>query len=139
MDANALGRELLQLEKAYWQALKDKDAETTTRLTDFPCLLAGSQGVTRMDEATYRTMLESATWAMEDFELGDDVEVRPVSDDVAVVAYTVKERLTVEGEPVTLEAADTSVWVRRNGSWRCASHTEAITGDPWGRDRKPVN
>jgi hypothetical protein len=31
---------------------------------------------------------------------------------------------------------DSSTWVRRNGCWLCALHTEAIAGDPFGRDRQ---
>ena len=57
-------------------------------------------------------------------------------DDVAIVAYQVTEELTVDGKPVTLNAADSSTWIRRNGGWMCALHTEAIAGDPYGRDRK---
>lgn len=47
----------------------------------------------------------------------------------------VNERLTVDGKPLKLEAADASTWVRRGERWVCALHTEAITGDPFGRDR----
>ena len=55
--------------------------------------------------------------------------------DAAVLAYTVHERVTVDGKSVTLDAADASTWVRRGGQWRCALHTESIQGDPFGRDR----
>jgi hypothetical protein len=64
--------------------------------------------------------------------------VRLVHDDVAIVAYKVKESLTVDGKPLTLEAADSSTWVRSPGGWVCAMHTEAISGDPFGRDRRPA-
>jgi hypothetical protein len=37
-----------------------------------------------------------------------------------------------------LDAADSSTWVRRNGRWLCALHTEAILGDPFGRDRQRI-
>jgi len=47
----------------------------------------------------------------------------------------VHEELTVEGKPVTLDAADSSTWVRRDGHWLCAAHTETLSGDPYGRDR----
>ena len=57
-------------------------------------------------------------------------------DDVAIVAYKVRERLVVDGNPVTLDAADASTWIRRNGHWVCALHTESILGDPFGRDRR---
>jgi hypothetical protein len=47
----------------------------------------------------------------------------------------VHEDLIVDGKPVSLDAADSSTWVKRDGQWKCAMHTEAILGDPFGRDR----
>jgi hypothetical protein len=44
--------------------------------------------------------------------------------------------LMVEGQQVALEANDASVWVRRDGKWLCAMHTESLAGDPFGRDRR---
>ena len=41
--------------------------------------------------------------------------------------------MVVDGKPLTLEAYDSSVWVRRDGNWRCAAHTETLAGDPYGR------
>jgi hypothetical protein len=35
-----------------------------------------------------------------------------------------------------LEVCDCSTWVRRDGQWRCAQHAEALTGDPFGRDKQ---
>jgi hypothetical protein len=68
-----------------------------------------------------------------------DDQVRQLGDDVAVVAYTVHEKLTVDGQPVTLDAADASTWVRRNGRCVCALHTESVKGDPFGRDRRAAS
>jgi hypothetical protein len=52
-----------------------------------------------------------------------------------VIAYTVREELTVDGKPLTMEAADASTWVKKDGNWVCALHTESVLGDPYGRDR----
>ena len=61
-----------------------------------------------------------------------------LSDDIAVLAYNVHEDVTVDGKDLSVDAVDSSVWVRRDGRWVCAAHTEAIAGDPYGRDRAPV-
>ena len=61
-----------------------------------------------------------------------------ISDEVAVVAYRVHEDMTVDGKPLSLDAADTSVWVRKGGRWLCTVHTESLSGDPFGRDRVPA-
>ncbi|HEY7627531.1 MAG TPA: nuclear transport factor 2 family protein [Ilumatobacteraceae bacterium] len=135
MTTTALEQDLLALERKYWQALKDKDVSTVAELTDFPCVVTGAQGVGRLDRSTYESMMNQASWEILDFEIGDDAQVRVLENDTAVVAYAVKERLSVDGKPVTFEAADSSTWVRRDGQWRCALHTESILGDPFGRDR----
>jgi uncharacterized protein (TIGR02246 family) len=135
MENSTIERELVALERQYWQALKDKDVETAVDLTDDPCIVTGAQGVGRVDKNTFRSMMDQASWTILDFDIDDDVQIRILGDDTAVLAYKVREELTVDGESVTLDAADASTWVRRNGRWKCALHTEAIAGDPFGRDR----
>jgi len=138
MPTTTIEAELLDLEKRYWQALKDNDLDAALRLTDEPCILTGAQGVGLVDRKTLAAMMKSATYTLNRFELKDGAQVRLVRDDVAIVAYQVHEELTVDGKPVTLDAADSSVWVRRDGRWLCAHHSESIAGDPFGRDRKPI-
>jgi uncharacterized protein (TIGR02246 family) len=134
---NEVERELVDLEKQYWQAMVDGDVEAALRLTDDPCIVTGSQGVAKIDHDKFATMMQSDQWTLKSFALEDE-QVRFLSDDVAIIAYKVKEELTVDGKPLTLEASDASTWVRRDGRWVCALHTESITGDPFGRDRKPA-
>ncbi len=134
----ALSQRLMDLERAFWQSMKDRDVDAALRLTDDPCIVTGAQGVSRIDKATFAKMMSGGNWTLEDFTFSD-VEVQKLSDDVAVIGYKVSEKLTVDGKPVTMEAADASTWVRRNGSWVCALHTESVLGDPYGRDRKPAS
>jgi hypothetical protein len=96
--------------------------------------VTGAQGIGRISRDEFRTMMTNATWTLHDFQM-EKMETRRISDDVAVVAYKVTEKLTVDGKPLTLEASDSSTWVRRDGAWKCAVHTEAVAGDPFGRDR----
>ena len=136
METNTAEQEVLALEKQFWKALQDQDVEACLRLTDFPCILTGPQGTMKVEEAQLRQMMGSPTYKILRVELGDDAQVRLIRDDVAVVAYRVHEELQVEGKPLTLDANDTSTWIKRDGAWRCALHSESIAGDPFGRDRK---
>ena len=72
-------------------------------------------------------------WELLSYEMSD-VQARMISEDVAIVAYKVRKELTVDDKPGTLHANDSSTWVRRNGSWKCALHTEAVASDSFGRD-----
>ena len=134
--SNAVENEIVELERRYWQALRDGDADTTTTLSDDPCIVAGAQGIASLDRGAVANMMKQASWKLERFELDPEVQVRVIGDDVAVLAYKVREDLSVDGRSLKLEASDTSTWVRRDGRWVCAMHTEAIAGDPFGRDRR---
>jgi hypothetical protein len=132
-----LEKELVSLETRFWQSMKERDTEAALRLTADPCLVTGGQGVGRLDHATFAGMMDNATWVLKDFTFSD-VKVERVSDDVAVIAYKVKENLTVDGKPLSFQAADASTWVRKGDGWVCVLHTESVLGDPFGRDRKPA-
>ena len=135
MATKLIERDLLALERRFWQAMKDGDAEAAAELTDEPCIVTGAQGVGTVDRKTFAGMMKDAPWTIDEFAIDDDVQVRILNDDVAVLAYNVHEELTVDGKPVSMDAADASTWVRRDGRWLCALHTESILGDPYGRDR----
>lgn len=136
MTEGPIEAQLLDHEKQYWQAIKDRDVQAAMRLTDDPCIVAGAQGVARITRHAFAGMLQAGGWTLHEFTLSD-VQIRVLNEDVAIVVYKVKELLTVDGKPLTLEAADSSTWVRREGQWMCALHTEAVAGDPFGRDRHP--
>jgi len=134
--SSAIDAEILDLERRYWQAMQGRDVRTAVSLTEFPCLIAGASGVRSVDQASYEKMMTGASWRIQDVEIEDGVEVRQLTDDVAVIVYGVKEKMTVDGKPVDLHAFDSSVWVRRGDGWKCAAHTESVAGDGFGRDGK---
>ncbi len=137
MATKTIEKELLALEKKYWQAIKERDIDTAMSMTDDPCIVSGAQGIGSIGRAAFVRMMNASTYTLDEFKVDEDVKVRQLSDDVAILAYKVHEKLTVDGKPVTVDAADASTWIRRNGKWFCALHTESIAGDPYGRDRHP--
>ena len=131
-SAQEIRTELVGLEKQYWNAIKARDASTAASLSHDPCVVVGAQGVGELDKSSLAKMMRSATYELKDYSF-DDIHVRRITDDVAVVAYKVKEDLVVDGKKVKLEANDSSIWLRRDGQWACVVHTESIAGDPFGR------
>ena len=127
-------RTLIDLERSYWQAMQNKDVDAALRMTLDPCLVAGASGVMSVDRQAFSKMMKNAPWDIDEVTL-DNIHVQMLSDEVALVAYKVHEKLTVDGKPLTIDCADTSTWVLREGEWFCASHTEALAGDPYGRDK----
>src|SRR5215510_1976356 len=103
--------ELIDLEKQYWSAVKDKDIEKASKLTDDPCIVTGSRGIARVGKEQFREIMRTAKYTLHEFDL-KDAEVRLLNPDVAIVAYKVHEELTVDGERLSLDAADSSTWVK---------------------------
>ena len=137
MPMNAKERELLDNEKRFWDAMKAKDGRTAGRMTDDGCIIVGAQGVSALDSATMEKLTVEGTWELQQFSFDEgNAQVRFIGDDVAIIAYKVDERVVVDGTTLPVNANDSSVWVRRDGEWRCALHTESLAGDPFGRDRK---
>lgn len=132
MDTKA---EIIELEKRFWQTMIDRDVDTALSLMADNCIVASAQGVANIDKASFARMMQGGAWDLHAFWF-DDVQVTSPAPDVAIIGYKVKERLTVGGEKLTMEAADASTWIRRDGKWLCTLHTESVLGDPFGRDRR---
>jgi hypothetical protein len=138
MTAFGKEQDLLEVEKRFWDAMKRKDAQAAEQLTDDGCIVVGAQGVSAIDRKTMAKMTREGKWELQQYAFdAESSQVRFIADDVGIVAYKVTERVIVDGKTLPIEANDSSVWVRRNGEWLCALHTESLAGDPYGRDRQP--
>ena len=128
-------QEIIDLETQFWNAIRDGDAAAASSMINDPCLVTGGQGHTAIDRETFAKMMDSPSWTLHEYTFEKENVIFPAAD-VAIIAYTVTEKLTVDGKPLTMKAADASTWVQRDGRWLCALHTESVLGDPFGRDRR---
>ena len=136
MSSSTHEQELVDVERRFWNAMKEKDAAAASALTDDQCVIVGAQGVSAIDAKTMAKLTSEGQWELEQFSFDEQKrQIRFLTDDIAIVAYPVRERVVVDGETLPVVANDSSVWVRRNGEWRCALHTESLAGDPFGRDK----
>lgn len=126
--------EILELETKFWTAIQEGDADAAAALTAEPCVVTGSQGAATITREQFRGMMSAPSWKVLGFEF-TDVHVQFPVKDVAVIAYKVHEDLIVDGKPLSIDCADSSVWIRREGGWVCALHTESLLGDAFGRDK----
>jgi ketosteroid isomerase-like protein len=115
-----------QLERRFWQSLVDNDAATATGLLTEPALMVSAHGAMKFDHAGYRRMAEKGPRVLTGFELSD-LEVVFPNETTAIATYHVKQRVAPrdakDGVDVQ-EMTDTSTWVKQDGSWKCAMHTE---------------
>ena len=134
MTANTT--ELLDLERRFWDAMKTKDANVASKMTDDQCIVVGAQGVSSVDAKSMGKMTAEGKWQLDQYSFDEkNAQIRSLTDDIAIVAYKVNEQVTLDGKAMPIEANDASVWVKRDGEWRCALHTESLAGDPYGRDK----
>src|SRR5436190_21101590 len=103
MATGDIKKTLFDLENLFWRAMKDQDVDAAVRMTDFPCIVAGASGTMSVQQDAFEKMMTDAKWKILDFDLKEP-QVRMLSNDVAIIAYKVTEKLTVDGKPVTLEA-----------------------------------
>ena len=73
----------------------------------------------------YRAIASKGPMVVKNFQLGD-IQVEFPLPDVAVLTYEVTQTVSGRGshEATTQHMADSSTWIRRDGHWICAMHTE---------------
>ena len=136
MATTAKTQELLENERRFWDAMRDKDGEAASEMTNDRCIVVGAQGVSAIDPTTMARLTKDGDWELERYTFDESTaQVHFLNEDVALVAYKVKEKLSVYVMPLNLVANESSVWIRKVGECRCAMHTESLAGDPFGRDK----
>jgi len=120
--------EIVALETSYWDAMKAKDGSRTAELAGQTSLVTGAQGVAVIPKAKMGAMTEDGHWTLESYAF-DDVEVSTPTPDVAIIAYTVRQRVKMDGKTQDLRAADSSTWVRGPDGWQCHAHSETFLTD----------
>ena len=118
-------QQIIDLETRFWQSMKDKDVATAQSLIADDCLITGPMGSMRVDPAKYAEMTRDGQWTLDSFEF-KDVDVVFPNADTAVIAYKVHQTGSMKGKPMDLNAADSTVWARNGGEWKCALHTETM-------------
>lgn len=124
----ATTEEIVGLERSYWEAMKAKDGARTAALSGETSLVTGARGVMSIKRAEMGRMTEEGDWTLDDYAF-EDVKVATPAPDVAIIAYKVRQTVTMKGEPKSFQAADSSTWVRGAEGWTCHAHSETIIGD----------
>lgn len=121
----AMSKDIITLEKKFWQSMVDEDTETALSMLDEPSLLVSTHGAMQFSHAQYRKMAEQGGMVIKSFELSDMNVVFP-TDEMAVLTYKVKQSLAERGKSELREEemTDASVWMQKNGKWVCVMHTE---------------
>ena len=129
-------QQIIDMETRFWQAMKDKDPDAAKTMIAKEALVTGPSGTMRIDPEKFAKETREGQWRLDDFEL-KDMEVLFPTEDVGIVIYKAHETGELKGKPMDMEAADSSVWVREGGEWKCALHTETILQPQKQAEKQP--
>ena len=127
-NARPTKAEIIALETSFWDAMKAKDGRRAAELSGKTSLVTGAQGVMTVPKAKMGTMTEEGAWTLESYDF-DDIEVATPMPDVAIIAYTVHQKVKMNGRSQDLHAADSSTWIRGADGWECHAHSETFLQD----------
>lgn len=127
-NAKPTRAEVIKLETSYWEAMKAKDGARAAALSGQTSLVTGARGVMSIPRGKMGEMTEEGDWSLESYSF-DDVEVSTPAPDVAIIAYTVRQKVKMGGKSKEMRAADSSTWVRDGDGWTCHAHSETMLGD----------
>ena len=118
-------KDVVDLERKFWQAIVEQDSDTATELLCEPALMVSTHGAMKFDHDGYRKMAEEGSLILTSFELSNMQIVFP-NENTAVLTYHVRQNLKPRtvGSPMIQEMNDTSTWIRTLDGWKCVVHTE---------------
>lgn len=116
-------REIMELERTFWQAMCDMDSDTAASMLDDQSAVVAARGIHHMDPTAYKQMAERGDVRMIDFTMSDEKVMFPTPD-VAIATYKVDQSFSIGGKEMRMVAFDTTTWVRKNGRWVASAHTE---------------
>ena len=97
-----------------------EDPDTSLRTT------YDSHGAMKFDHAGYKKMAEDSSHGLLEYAISKMQVICPTPD-TAVATYHVHQVMDANGKKVEMDATDSSTWVKVDGKWRCAIHTESPT------------
>ena len=120
--------DVIALEKSYWDAMKKKDGNRAAELSAKDSLVTGAQGVMSIPKDKMGRMTEDGKWTLESYAF-NDIKVSIPTADVAIIAYTVRQKVTMDGKKQDMKAAESSTWLRGEVGWECHAHSETFLKD----------
>ena len=115
--------EIETLERAFWESMVDNDPKVATGMLTEPALMVSGHGAMRFDHAAYTRMATDTKHRVLEYGISG-MEVLSPSDAVAIATYHVHQKMEMDGKPMEMDAVDSSTWVKIDGDWKCAAHTE---------------
>jgi ketosteroid isomerase-like protein len=118
--------EVEALEHLFWKSIVDRDSEAAIAILCEPALMVSSHGAMKFDHAGYRKMAEDSSYRLLEYTISN-MQVLCPTPDTAIATYNVRQVTEAKGKKMEMDVTDSSTWVKVDGKWRCAIHTESPT------------
>ncbi len=118
-------KNIMELERQFWQAIVDMDVDTAISLLDKESVSVSGWGIHHFSPAEYKEMPSSGDARVTAFKFSEERVIFPTPD-VAIAAYKADQSITVSGKSQDMVVYDTTTWVRKNGTWVASVHTETV-------------
>lgn len=115
--------EIEKLERAFWQSMVDRKPDVATGMLTEPSLMVSAHGAMTFDHAAYTRMANDTKHKVVGYDISG-LEVLFPSDEVAIATYRVHQKTEMDGKPMEMDVVDSSTWLKLDGAWKCAAHTE---------------
>ena len=122
---NPSRQQIEQLENAFWQSMVDNQPKVATGLLAERALMVSGHGAMAFDHAGYTRMQLDPSHKLLDYALSD-LDVLFASDEVAIATYKVDQTVEYDGMRTTMQAVDSSTWLKSGSDWKCVAHTESL-------------
>ena len=120
-------QDILDLEHRYWETMAAGEHGKSAELLADEAVVVGSMGAHAFRKADYEAMSQQSGWAITSYDLSDEKVTFP-TENCAVVTYKVKQEAEHKGKPMSMEAWNSTVWVKDGGDWKCVAHSESPAG-----------
>ena len=113
---------LLTLEKQSWEATKKKDIKSLRQLCaqDYVAISSDGARLTLEDFVALFPLFDVKSYKL------SDVQVLPISPDVAILLYKAKTETTFLGVTTKEDMQHSSTWARRDGEWRNVFYQQTV-------------
>ncbi|MCQ4163516.1 nuclear transport factor 2 family protein [Tahibacter harae] len=124
--------DIMKLEREFWQSLVDGTPKKAAALLTDTAASVSMFGIHHFGPAEYITMAEEGPAKLTGFSFSQEKVLFPAAD-VAVATYEVAQTVEMNGQPQEMVCLDSTTWVRRDGRWLAAVHTETNKQDKQGQ------
>lgn len=123
--------DIMKLETEFWQSLVDGKPQKAGALLTGTATSVAMSGIHHFSPAEYVTLAEQGPAKVTGFSFSKEKVLFPVAD-VAIATYEVAQTIQMNGQSQEMVCLDTTTWVRRDGRWLAAVHTETCKQDQQG-------